>query len=53
MKKININNLQVDEGLLKFINEEAIPGTNINADNIWGGFNKTVHYLAPCNKKLL
>ena len=32
MKKININNLQVDEGLFNFLNEEAIPGTNINID---------------------
>ncbi len=53
MKKININNLQVEEGLFKFVNEEAIPGTNINADNFWSGFGKTVHDLAPINKKLL
>jgi len=53
MKKININNLQVDEQLFRFVNEEAIPGTNINADNFWNGFGKTVHNLAPINKKLL
>ena len=53
MKKINIENLQVDERLLSFVNEEAIPGTNINIDNFWNGFSKTVHDLAPINKKLL
>jgi len=53
MKKININNLQVDEQLFRFVNEEAIPGTNISADNFWNGFGKTVHNLAPVNKKLL
>jgi len=53
MKKININNLQVEEGLFKFVNEEAIPGTNVNVDNFWSGFGKTVHDLAPINKKLL
>ena len=53
MKKININNLQVDEQLFRFVNEEAIPGTNINADNFWSGFDKAVHNLAPVNKKLL
>ena len=53
MKKININNLQVDERLLSFVNEEAIPGTNINVDNFWSGFSKTVHDLTPINKKLL
>ena len=40
MKKINIENLQVDENLFKFINEEAIPGTNISIDNFWSGFDK-------------
>jgi len=53
MKKININNLQVDEQLLSFVNEEAIPDTNINVNNFWNGFSKTVHDLAPINKKLL
>ena len=53
MKKINVNNLQVDEELIKFINEEAIPGTNINVNNFWSGFDKAVHDLAPINKKLL
>jgi len=53
MKKININNLQVDEQLFRFVNEEAIPDTKINADNFWSGFSKAVHDLAPVNKKLL
>ena len=53
MKKININNLQVDEQLLRFVNEEAIPGTNINVDSFWSGFDKVVHDLALVNKKLL
>ena len=53
MKKININNLQVDEQLLRFVNEEAIPGTSINIDNFWSGFDKAVHDLALVNKKLL
>ena len=53
MKKININNLQVDERLFKFISEEAIPGTNINIDKFWSGFDKAVHNLFPINRKLL
>ena len=52
MKKININNLQVDEHYFKFINEEAIPGTDIDVDNFWKGFDKAVHNLAPINKEL-
>ena len=53
MKKIKINNLQVDEPLFKFLNEEAIPGTNINVDKFWEDFDKAVHNLAPINKELL
>ena len=30
MEKINISNLSVDENLVKFINDEAIPGTNVD-----------------------
>ena len=50
MKKIKINNLQVDEPLFKFLNEEAIPGTNINVDKFWEDFDKAVQNLAPINK---
>tara|TARA_B100000945_G_scaffold305407_1_gene291843 strand:+ start:1272 stop:3416 length:2145 start_codon:yes stop_codon:yes gene_type:complete len=53
MKKINVNNLKVDEQLYKFINDEAIPGTNINPNNFWDGFDKALHELTPINKKLI
>ena len=53
MKKIIINNLQVDEGLVNFINKEAIPGTNVNIDNFWNNFSEVVNELAPINKSLI
>ncbi len=53
MKKISINNLKVEEELFKFVNEEAIPGTNIDVDNFWKEFDKSVHDLSPKNKELL
>ena len=53
MKKIIINNLQVDEGLINFINKEAIPGTNVNIDNFWNNFSEVVNDLAPINKSLI
>ena len=53
MKKINVNNLKVDQKLLDFVNEEAIPETNIDIDRLWMGFDKAVHALTPINKKLL
>ncbi len=53
MKKIVVNNLKIDEHLLNFINDEAIPGTGIDLNDFWKGFEKVVHDLAPVNKKLL
>ena len=53
MKKTNVSNLKVDDQLLKFVNKEVIPGTNIDADSFWNDFAKVVHQLAPINKKLL
>jgi len=53
MKKIKVNNLQVDEQLFRFLNKEAIPGTNINIDKFWNDFDKAVHNLTPINKELL
>ena len=35
MEKINISNLSVDENLVKFINDEAIPGTNVDVKKFW------------------
>ena len=38
---------------VKFINEEAIPGTGVNSEEFWEKFSKVVHELAPINKKLI
>ena len=53
MKKVNVNNLKVSEDLIKFVNEEAIPGTSLDVDKFWKGFDEAVHALTPINKKLL
>ena len=53
MKKVNINNLKIDENLVKFINEEAIPGTGLDSDHFWKEFSNVVHELAPKNKNLI
>ena len=52
-KYIKINNLSVSQKLLNFINEEAIPGLDISITKFWQGFDRSVHELAPKNKKLL
>jgi len=39
--------------LFDFVNNEAIPGTGITADQFWAGADKVIHDLAPKNKALL
>jgi len=53
MKKVSVNNLQISEELLKFVNDEAIPGTDLDINKFWKGFDEAVHNLTPINKKLL
>ncbi|MFL2888047.1 MAG: malate synthase G [Pelagibacteraceae bacterium] len=53
MKKITLNNLKIDENLIKFINDEAIPGTGLDSDHFWKEFSNVVHELAPKNKNLI
>ena len=53
MKYTKQGNLSVDEELIKFVNNELLPETNIDIKKFWDGFDKAVHELAPINKKLL
>ena len=50
---IDKNNLKISTTLFEFINNEAIPGTDIDVDNFWKKFSDVVHELAPTNKKLI
>lgn len=45
--------LQVDNELYNFIQNEALPGTGLDADKFWQGFSQLVHDLAPRNRELL
>ena len=45
--------LQVDCELKDFIEREALPGTGIEAEHFWKGFDALVHDLAPQNSALL
>ena len=53
MSFIEKNGLKISSILFDFINKEVIPGTDIQTDKFWIGFEKTVHELAPINKKLI
>ena len=50
---LNIENLSVSEDLYKFVNNEAIPETDITKDKFWKGLSKISHELTPKNKELL
>ena len=52
-KYIIIKDLSISEKLLNFVNNELLPGTKVNKENFWDGFDKYVHKLAPRNKTLL
>jgi len=53
MKKIDKGNLKVNYDLLEFLNDELLPGTNIDPIKFWSGFDKAAHELTAVNKKLL
>ena len=53
MKTLDKNNLKISVLLYNFINDEVIPGTNIESSKFWEGFSNAVHELAPLNKQLL
>ena len=52
-KYVSVNNLSVSEVLFKFVNLEALEGTNIDKKKFWKDFSKAVHELTPKNKELL
>ena len=45
--------VQVAQALYDFINEQAIPGTGIDAERFWAGVDTLINDLAPKNKALL
>jgi len=53
MNKIKRGNLRISSILLEFVDQEVIPGTNMNAEDFWNKFDLAVHELAPINKALI
>ncbi|MDC3085259.1 malate synthase G [Candidatus Pelagibacter sp.] len=49
----NVNNLQVSEELLSFVNTEILQDTDISPEKFWKGFDAAVHELTPKNKNLI
>ncbi|WP_022964657.1 malate synthase G [Halopseudomonas pelagia] len=52
-QRIEIQGLQIDSALHRFIEQNALPGTGLDAGAFWSGFSQLVHDLAPKNHELL
>ncbi|MDH6293537.1 malate synthase, partial [Rhodococcus opacus] len=52
-ERVEVGGLQVAKVLYDFVNEEALPGTGVDADGFWSGAAKVIDELAPKNKALL
>ncbi|HEX8593222.1 MAG TPA: malate synthase G [Pseudomonas sp.] len=50
---VQVGGLQVAKVLFDFVNNEAIPGTGLDAGTFWTGTEKLVNELAPKNRALL
>src|SRR6267142_5598263 len=51
--RVKVGNLRVAQVLYDFINNEALPGTDIDPDSFWAGVDKVVTDLSPQNQDLL
>ncbi|TVS88966.1 malate synthase G [Mycobacterium helveticum] len=51
--RVSVGNLRVARVLYDFVNNEALPGTDIDPDSFWAGVDKVVTDLSPRNRDLL
>ncbi|MEH7308055.1 malate synthase G [Neobacillus drentensis] len=52
-KYVKKGKLQVAQELYEFINSEALPGSGLENEKFWSGFEALIHDLTPKNKELL
>ncbi|MGY4533652.1 malate synthase [Pseudomonas sp. TE3786] len=52
-ERVQVGGLQVAKVLFDFVNNEAIPGTGISAEQFWEGAQSVIQDLAPKNQALL
>jgi len=52
-ERVSVGDLQIAKTLYDFIVEKALPGTGVEPEDFWRGFNQVVADLAPVNKALL
>ncbi len=51
--RTHLHSLQVADVLVRFINDEVLPGTSVDREAFWAGFDAIVRDLAPKNAALL
>ncbi|GFG75976.1 malate synthase G [Mycobacterium botniense] len=51
--RVPVGNLRVAEVLYDFVNDEALPGTDLDAESFWAGVDKVITDLTPQNRQLL
>lgn len=51
--RVSVGNLRIARVLYDFVNNEALPGTDIDPDSFWAGVDKVVADLTPQNQALL
>jgi malate synthase len=51
--RVSVGNLRVAQVLYDFVNNEALPGTDIDPDSFWAGVDKVITDLQPQNQDLL
>jgi malate synthase len=51
--RVSVGNLRIARVLYDFVNNEALPGTDIDPDSFWAGVDKVVADLTPQNEDLL
>ena len=52
-ERVTLGRLHVAANLQRFIEDEVLPGTGVEAAAFWKGFDELVHDLAPKNRALL
>lgn len=52
-RRVQVAGLDVAEALHRFVTEEALPGSNLDADTFWQGVASLIDDLAPRNRDLL
>ena len=52
-KRLTRNNLQVSETLVNFIENDALPNTNVSAERFWNKLELILNQFVPLNQKLL